>query len=679
MGNDNGKGSSVEGINPIVDSLQKGEESSNEGMLGLLKRKKTRKRRKKGIKLKGFGFIKSKKFLAGLLIFIILFGVGGYFFVYQPYVRIRAQGEKVLQAGREAKDAFKENDIDLVESKFENVEKEFSAFEKEAESVYWMKYVPVAGWYVADFEHGVIAGESLISAGKKAITAIKPHADLIGFKKGEDSGFTDKPAEERLQTAVLTLDKIVDEVDDIAEDVDRARDSIAEIDENHYPESIGGTEIRSTVKNYKDQFSGIASLFVDAKPFIKALPDILGAEEDQTYLVLFLNDNELRATGGFITAYAVFNVNQGKFSVERSDDIYTLDASIPNHPAAPEKIKEYHKNVSKFYIRDSNLSPDFVESAKLFDDLYKDSRQRVDYDGIISVDTDVLVDVLEILGPTQARGFTFSSEMDDRCDCPQVIYTLLDEIDRPVAYLKDDRKGILGDLLLALMQKSLGVSPSQYWGRLSQSFIKNMQEKHIIMYMKDDDIQKSLEALNFAGRIQEFDGDYLHISDVNFAGAKSNLYVQHEVTSNTIIESDGTVKRELTLEYRNPEPHSNCNLEDGGGLGRGGLCINATLRNWMRIYVPEGSELVELKGSETKVQTYDDLGKTVFEGFFGVKPEGKSTVTVTYTLPFKVESKEDYNLLIQKQPGTVGHDYTILLDGKQLDKTELIMDTKFGL
>jgi hypothetical protein len=120
-------------------------------------------------------------------------------------------------------------------------------------------------------------------------------------------------------------------------------------------------------------------------------------------------------------------------------------------------------------------------------------------------------------------------------------------------------------------------------------------------------------------------------------------------------------------------------MEDGGGLGRGGLCINATLRNWLRVYVPKGSKLVDFKGSEKKVQTYDELGKTVYEGFLGVQPEGKASVKLSYTLPFKIKNVDDYALLVQKQPGTVGHDYTILINGKKLNQVQLIKDQKFSL
>ena len=48
--------------------------------------------------------------------------------------------------------------------------------------------------------------------------------------------------------------------------------------------------------------------------------------------------------------------------------------------------------------------------------------------------------------------------------------------------------------------------------------------------------------------------------------------------------------------------------------------------------------------------TYDELGKTVFEGFNTVTPLGKSDVIITYTLPGTI-TEDNYKLLVQKQPG----------------------------
>lgn len=599
-----------------------------------------------------------------LLVIVAILGALAFFLVYLPFTRINAKGQVLMQSAREMKAVFAQNDIDLLEAKLKEFNSQYADFEKEAQSVYWMTFIP----YVADFKRGVEAGHYSLKAGNEAVEAVKPYADLVGFKKGKTS-FVEQSSENRLQTAILTLDKVLGKIDVISEDIKQAEQRINEIDPNRYPEKVGKTEVRSKIQNVQEQFNGVASLFVDAKPLVKRLPEMFGKDKEKTYLILFQNNYELRATGGFLTAYAVFTVKDGKIKIERSGDIYTLDDGIARHPTAPKEIRTYHKNVNQFFIRDSNLSPDLPTSVGLFNSLYKLNGERVNYDGIITIDSKVLVDMLTIFGDTEADGITFSAKEDKRCDCPQVIYQLFDMVDRPVNYVKTNRKGILGDLMYALFYKAIGFSPSKYWGTLIQSMYKNLQEKHIQLYFVDADLEKSAENLNFAGRINTTDGDYLHVNNTNFAGAKSNLFVDTKIESKTKTNDNGKVTREVMVEYSNPYPHSDCNLE------RGGLCLNAPLRNWVRVYVPQGSKLVDFKGSEKKVQTYDDLGKTVYEGFLTVNPLGKARITVTYELPVSYNGKP-YTLMVQKQAGTTDVELEAQVDGKEVYSGILDVDKK---
>lgn len=596
---------------------------------------------------------KKKKRIATLL-FVIVLGICGFVYVslYLPYTRIKGKAMVVMASATDLKTAFSQNNIDLLTEKLKTVEEKYAEFEKESQSVYWLQVIP----YVADFRRGVESGRYGIEAAKASVSAIAPYADLIGFKKGESS-FVEKSAEGRLQTAVLTLDKVLSNIDVISENINQIESRLDQIDENRYPVEFGGTKVRETIRNGKDQFAGVSRLFVDAKPLLKKLPEILGSKEEKTYLLLFQNTAERRATGGFLTAYAVFKIKEGKISIDRSADIYSLDDSIAVHPAAPKEIQMYHKDVAKFYIRDSNLSPDFVESLKLFNSLYQKSGARVVYDGIIALDSKILVDMLTIFGDTEVGGVVFSAAIDKRCDCPQVIYQLFNMVGEEVGYQKENRKGILGDLMYELFYKALRFSPSRYWGRLAQTMFLNMDEKHILLNFVEKDLQQSVEKLNYAGRIRESANDYLHINNVNFAGAKSNLFVNEKVTSTTISDG-GKVKRELVVEYRNPYPASNCNRHQERIV-----CLNATLRNWVRVYVPQGSKLVSFDGSETTVRTYDELGKTVFEGFLRVNPMGFAKIKVIYTLPEGVNGKE---LLIQKQSGVEEQAYSVTLFGKKL-------------
>ncbi len=591
------------------------------------------------------------------LIFLVVLLVLGYFFLVRPILNIKSKANIVLASAKEMKSIFAKNDIVLLKTKLDDFSNKYQNLEKAAKPIYWASFIP----YVADLKNGLIAGNYLIKAAKEAVVTIEPYADLIGFKKGEQS-FSEKSAEDRLQTAVLTLDKMAQKIDPIAEDLDQAGKSIAKINPNRYPKKIGKTVLRENIVNLKDQFEGMTELFVNAKPLIKKLPHILGSKEERVYLVLYQNDKERRATGGFLTFYALFKINKGKMTIYRSDDIYSLDNEISNHPKAPTEILTYHKGVSQFYIRDSNLSPDFVESIKLFESLNQKSGAKVVYDGIIALDSKILVDMLTIFGDVEVNGIRFSAKIDKRCDCPEAIYTLFDLVDRPVNYVKANRKGIMGDLMYRLFYNALGFSPSKYWGTLIQTMFKNLDEKHILVYFKDAETQKSLEQLNFAGRIRDFKGDYLHINNVNFAGAKSNMFVSESIESKT----NGT-EREVTIVFKNPYPASDCNLE------RGGLCLNATLRNWIRFYVPEGSKLISLQGSTKKVQTYDELGKTVFEGFLEIMPMGQGKIIVKYTLPSSVDTK-NYSLLIQKQPGVMEQKLKVSFNNKSLFDGLLITD-----
>ncbi len=591
-----------------------------------------------------------RKVWIGLLSVLILLGVFLFVTLFLPLSRAYAHKTKLQTLAKATFDAAKKQDLVLLEKNVAALQTELRVVTDVAQPAFMYKHVPLVGYVFSDMEHGMAAADHLLSAGKQSVVALEPYADLIGFKKG--SQFSNQSTEDRLETAILTIDKLVPQIDKISIDLEKAQKELEQINPQRYPKKIGKFVIRDKVNNAYTQITGIVSLATDAKPLFKQLPKILGKDEEQKYLVLFLNDKELRPTGGFITAYALFSIDKGQIRIAESSDIYDLDNTI-SHPAAPDEIRRYHKGVSQFFIRDSNISPDYVKSIGYFEDLLARGSKELDYDGIISIDTRVLTTTLAILGPTEAGGITFTADNDPRCDCPQVIYELENVITRPTQYFREQRKSLLSVLLFNIMQKALGVSPSQYWGRLSQNFLTELDEKHILVYLEDTESQKAIESIGYGGRIKATIGDYLHINNTNFAGAKSNLYISYKLDS--VAKKQGNmIEREVTLEYRNSHPASDCNLE------RGNLCLNAPLRNWVRVYVPKGAKLVKFVGSEMPVREYTDLDKQVFEGFLIIQPMGIAKIRITYQVPDSVLGKEGtYQLMIQKQPGVEVMDTTV--------------------
>lgn len=595
-----------------------------------------------------------------LKLWVIVVVVLGFFYftLIGPLLTVRARMTKLRATAAKTFEAAKTQDLAGLEDNLAQLKIDVAETKSSLRTVYIYKHLPLVGYVFSDLQNGLEAATYMLEAGEKAVVAIEPYADLIGFKKGSE--FSAQPTEKRLETAILTIDKLVPQIDKIDADLEQAKTYLLKIDPEHYPKQIGKRVIRERVKQIYDQIFGMVTLATDAKPLMKRLPYILGKDEERRYLILFLNDAELRATGGFITAYAIFSVDRGKISVAESSDIYDLDSTI-SHPRAPKEILTYHKGVSNFNIRDSNLSPDYVKSISYWEDLMEKSSRDLNYDGIISIDTRVLVNILKILGATEAGGVWFRADTDPRCDCPQVIYELENIITRPTPYFREQRKSILSVLLYNIMQKALGVSPSQYWGRLIQSSLNDLDEKHILVYFEDSKSQQAIESIGYGGRIKVTEGDYLHINNTNFAGAKSNMYLRYTVSSSTKKEGNKYL-RELTLEYRNIYPASDCNLE------RAGLCLNAPLRNWLRVYVPKGAKLTNFIGSIMKVQQYEDLGKQVFEGFMTVNPMGKAVVKISYEIPESAIQSDKYQLLFQKQPGVESMDMTVSYDNQELSE-----------
>lgn len=550
--------------------------------------------------------------------------------------------------------SLKTQDIALASTQIAQTKKDLVETQKNFHYLVPLKFVPLLNFYYNDADHLMKAGEYGLDTASTAIDALLPYVDVLGLKGA--GSFVGGTAENRISTAVMAASKITPKIDEIGNSLTKVQKEMDQVEPGHYPPFLFGKKIQAQLLAAKTGADEAATFVTEAKPLVKALPALLGESEEKKYLILFQNDKELRPTGGFITAYAVFRIDKGQIHVDRSDDIYHLDDSIGSKPSAPIQLQRYLK-VYTLNLRDSNISPDFIKSMETFKSMYDRAGQGTRVDGIIALDTNVLVNTIKILDDqVNASGLTFTTKNDARCDCPEVIYTLENTISRPKNYVDPNRKGLIGDLLSAILTKALSSSPKIYWGPLFQSIITGANEKHVLFYLYDKDAQSGIEALNAAGRIRPFDGDYLHINEANLSGAKVNLFMQETVDVN-YENKDGGIVKTVTIHYKNPHEASDCNLE------RGGLCLNAEYRDWIRVYVPKGSALIDSKGSDVKVTTSEDLGKTVFEGFVSVRTEGIATLTLTYKLPDSLKSKSPLPLMIQKQPGTNANVYNIMVNG----------------
>lgn len=587
-----------------------------------------------------------RPWVIGLIIFItILLVVGGWLAVVAK--NTYAQVMTTSSHATAMMTAFGERDLATAETELASTKNSLDQAKKTYNSVGVLRHVPLLGSYLKDVDHVFNAGVISTEVGDLVIAAIRPYADIMGFTGTGGADLQLVTAEDRIIFVAETVEKISPQMDQISAKLKLVDNEFQAINENRYPKTLAGKNVREKIVSIKSTVATAAESLGQFQPIIKLLPDLLGNPDPRKYLIMFQNDAELRPTGGFLTAYATMKITKGKIEPGISEDIYTLDAGFKKKVPAPDPIKKYLPLVYTWNLRDMNLSPDFKDSMDTFTGYMKESSAAPEFDTLIAIDTEVPVRILKVLGPIGVPGFggKFTADIDPRCDCPQVIYELENIITRPTYEIREGRKSILGPLMNSMLANMMG-SPKSKWAEFFTIFTDSIKEKHLLMYFKDPNKQNAVEVLGAAGRINDYVGDYLHINDTNFAGAKSNMFVTQEVDQVVNINADGSLTRKLTLTYKNPRPGDDCNLEHGK------LCLNGQLRTWQRIYVPKGSVLKSAKGYELDATTTEDLGKTVFEGFFILTPQSVKKLEIEYTVPSGLVTGNDYRLLIQKQPGT---------------------------
>ncbi len=608
-------------------------------------------------------------------IFIIFLATGS-LFIYRKAKNFQTSMGHLAEAS-------KGKNLDIIEKELGQTKKSLNELQQSYRLLSWLKFMPFLGLYLADGGHAIQAGVYGFEAAEITLETIGPYADILGFSGGKVQGAESdgsKTAQERIDFLTKAIPDLVPKAGIIADKIVLARKELAFINPDRYPVKFGGKEIRGKLQKGLNMFNQVSEVVISTKPMLEVAPYLLGLNGERKYLVLFQNDKELRPTGGFMTAYSIMSVRNAKFDSVFSNDIYNLDVKYKPTTPAPAPLVKYLKGpylISKnFRLRDMNWFPDFSESMALF--LVEAEKVGIKgVDGVIAVDTQVLVNTLDVIGEIGVPGFgNFSTKEVHECNCPQVIYELesFADTEGPIVWSEnepgkivyappnyDNRKKIIGPLMNSILANAMG-QPKEKLPKLFEAAFKSLSEKHVLFYLIDDQAQKAVEAFGAAGRIKSYPADYLHINDANLGGRKSNLYVTQEVEQDISISQDGVVIKTLTITYKNPEKH------DGW--------LNSVLPNWVRVYVPKDSELLVAEGFEEKEEPYYEFGKTVFAGFFRLRPEGVSKITLKYKLPFKMG--RDYKILIQKQPGVNSPLYILRL-GKKEEEFFLKTDKEMSL
>ncbi len=596
------------------------------------------------------------------LMLLAVIGVWGYYKLYLPAMRLKDQAYSMLDEVNIAKNYFESQDLVSLQNQIPIVETELEEFISQYEYFSFAEKLPIAKGYYANGTNLLEAARLSIPLGQSLLTAATPIADVFGYKT-TDGEQEEVAGQEKIETIIRNLPDISSVLEESDSQVDQILDALSRIDPKYIPEKVGDMEIGSKFEEIDFVLKESKNIFADVQEVLQLVPSLAGADGKKTYLILFQNDMEIRPTGGFITAFGYAEIENGVLGDIVSEDIYNLDRKIYSWEKAPKEIQEY-LGVYEWHIRDVNIHADLVSASQKFEEMYANQYRPRDFDGIVYLDTGFVESLISVVGPIELKKY------NETITAENVVHEL-EIYSEKILTGGADRKQFMEDLMGELISRVIEAR-SEEWGGLISGVWSSLETKSLQFYFHNEDVQSLASKYGFTGEVNEdVDGDFLYVVESNMGGLKSNIYVTSAMTQNIQIDDDGSVTKTVKIRWENPEPKD--------------FWLNGPYRNWVRVYVPKGSELIG-DGVWTRTPNEDwnekDYGKTIFESFVTVPvatgcsyydkekncEPGVAEIVFTYRLPFTVDKKEPYSLFIQKQPGRDDEPQTIIINDETFEE-----------
>lgn len=496
-------------------------------------------------------------------------------------------------------------------------------------------------------------GEYLSESGKYLTAAMIPFQNLNPiYAEGQQT------SEPNQLTFTEALEKSSDNILISLNNLQKAEKEIKNIDINSFEPNL--REKIALIQNNVPLARYGLEKFIE---FNKNLLLILGHDKPQKYLLLFQNNSEIRATGGFIGTYGLVDLNAGQISKIEIDGIYNPDGQMLEKISPPDPLRFTN---NRWFSRDANWFPDFPTSAqKVASLLEKTGKPSVD--GVIALTPNVMVELLKITGPIEMP------EYNTTVDADNFVIQTEREVELEYNRAENRPKQFLTDLAPIVLNKIFNTKESN-WPALISALSKAFLEKHILLYSFKPELQNFIISKGWGGEIKSSPRDYLQVVNTNINGGKTDNLIQETLDLSSEITDTGEIIN--TLEITRHHTGNN----DWPSISN---------IDYIRVYVPKGSTLLEATGFN-KVNlpslTYEEMqyskdptleeirktsiqdeasnttitqefNKTCFGNWVSVKPQEEVKVKIKYKLPFQIKTNilnnaVNYTLLAQKQSGS---------------------------
>ena len=392
----------------------------------------------------------------------------------------------------------------------------------------------------------------------------------------------------------------------------------------------------------------------------------LGYDHPRTYLIVGQNDDEIRASGGFIGVVVEATVDKGELTGLRYFDSTTVDGPPYDiNPPAPEPILRYLW-ISKLLFRDANWNPHFPSTSAQLADLYLRA-QGVRVDGVLAATEEVILDLVEDYGGIHVPELPglLDREQAERYTEGELPYVCQQ---RHVS--KRAKRCFDEDLFQAVIQRLTSPISEEERAMVVGTLLERLSRKDVLVHIFDEDTSDFLLEQGWNGAMTQVDHDYLMVVDSAVPGHVRKV-VERRLHYQVSLSVDGPSSAELLVEYRHKSTDTDPDCRQAVTKPTG--CF----WNYVRAYIPVLASDIQAppipvhEGSEWLIWGYtppDSLSiissprgglptLTEIGGYLTVEPGTTLTLPLRYKLPRSMvrrigDGLYQYRLLIQKQPGT---------------------------
>ena len=403
-----------------------------------------------------------------------------------------------------------------------------------------------------------------------------------------------------------------------------------------------GSQDKLLLEEYQQDLASQEKSLSQYQRLAPVLPALFGENQQQVYAVVMQNNQELRPTGGFIQAVALLTFNQGKLINVHVEDVYALDQQLRGVIEPPKDLMQL-LNEERWFLRDSNWSPDFPQAAEKIQ-WFIDKSLGVKVDGVVGINIRVVEEIISALDQLEIDEYNevlTKRNIDERMEFHSEVQLIDTSKNRDYAEL------VLFELITKLQDL-----PREKVSPLLSSILEMANNKELLISVFNPDSHSAFDSLGWTGALIKpncptvFKAENCVVDEIaqveaNIGVNKANYYLDRQIDHSITLLTD-RANHKRVISFKNKAQTS--------------AWPKGSYKAYTRFYLPLNAVVSSIKVNDSQIEDEQiiksfELGRQVVGIVTETPVKSETKLQLDYSLPYQQLTPFTYVFFDQKQPG----------------------------